>query len=124
MLKVKTVYFFVAKPAAKNIRPSSSDSDGTMPTAGASRIGALVAEEVQTQEAHDRYITAPLFSLILKCRLFVFFNTLLYILSIMLISCLGQIVFLSVRGDRVIELHMHPSQFFLDLCNGSFSLFF
>lgn len=44
-----------AKPAAKNIRPSSSDVDGTMPTAGASRIGALVAEEVQTQEAHDRH---------------------------------------------------------------------
>lgn len=50
-----------------------------MPTAGASRIGALVAEEVQTQEAHDRYVTALLLSLILKCRLFVFFNTLLYI---------------------------------------------
>ena len=79
MLKVNTVYFFVAKPAAKNIRPSSSDGDGTMPTAGASRIGALVAEEVQTQEAHDRYITVLLLSLILKCRLFVFFNTLLYI---------------------------------------------
>lgn len=84
MLKGKTVYFSVAKPAAKNIRPSSSDGDGTMPTAGASRIGALVAEEVQTQEAHDRYITALLLSLILRCRLlkntnFVFFNTLLYI---------------------------------------------
>ena len=79
MLKGKTVYFSVAKPAAKNIRPSSSDGDGTMPTAGASRIGALVAEEVQTQEAHDRYITVLLLSVILKCRLFVFFNTLFYI---------------------------------------------
>lgn len=90
-----------------------------MPTAGASRIGALVAEEVQTQGAHDRYITALLLSLILKCRLFVFFNTLLYTKHYA--DQLSGLDYFYVIGR--LNHTCTPVEFFLDLCSESFSLF-
>ncbi|KAK2569441.1 Aryl hydrocarbon receptor nuclear translocator-like protein 1 [Acropora cervicornis] len=43
-----------AKSTGRNPRFSSSDSDGGVSNAGASRIGSMVAEQVQNQESHDR----------------------------------------------------------------------
>lgn len=43
-----------AKSSGRNPRFSSSDSDGGVSNAGASRIGSMVAEQVQNQESHDR----------------------------------------------------------------------
>lgn len=43
-----------SKSTIKHARLGSSDSDGGMHHAGASRIGSLVAEEVQNQESQDR----------------------------------------------------------------------
>ena len=47
-----------SKSAAKTPRLGSSDNDGGMYNAGASRIGSMVAEEVQNQESNDRYLPA------------------------------------------------------------------
>lgn len=43
-----------SKSTAKNSYPSSSDSEGVVVNAGVSRIGTLVAEEVQNKEGHNR----------------------------------------------------------------------
>lgn len=43
-----------AKSSGRNPRFSSSDSDGGVSNAGASRIGSMVAEQVQNQESQDR----------------------------------------------------------------------
>lgn len=54
VLKKRSLMDAGSKATSKNPRLSSADSDGGISNAGASRIGSMVAEQVQNQESQDR----------------------------------------------------------------------
>lgn len=49
--------FILLNPGSNSTAKKIGDIDGARTNMGASRIGAMVAEEVQNQETQDKYVT-------------------------------------------------------------------